>query len=78
MPIKDKWGDTAPFLAIAKHYNLPYALVLFVADWFQHGRSVTMTHTRPFAGTFAEADYRTAIPHIRDVSQRFRDMRDAS
>lgn len=40
MSAKDYWGDTMPYLKIARHYGVPYELPLSIAGLYMHNRTL--------------------------------------
>lgn len=40
-----RWGDTAPFLKIAQHFNVDYSVTLALGDYWLRSRPFTFTRS---------------------------------
>lgn len=45
------FGNTCPLLKIARHYDVPYEIPLYLADFSQHGREIPENAAELFAVT---------------------------
>jgi len=63
-----KWGDTIPFLHLAKHYDVPYEHVATYADFIQRGG-----RTRAYVAP-GPSDWRKSLTHSAVKQTDFQTM----
>lgn len=68
----DHWGDTMPFLKIARHYNLPYELVLKLADYHLHGRRISDEDQNRFGPLLTVRMHLNLTEDVRSVVERYK------